>query len=692
MTQRRSGTRVADRPNPVGEQSKMTAVKQSLAHSRNGNVERHGSDSSVVQQRLAKVNAGRPLGLLVIACWGAVLALGSATANTQNLLMDLGPITGFGSGRALNNSGVVVLGTESYSNDTFTPFPAGFSGTAINAQGDVAGVNAAGNAALDIGGTVTDLGNLNGNQIQSVAAINASKQLVGAGLQVGGVCCVGFIYSGGAISPINFPQRPGATGSEASDINDIGQVTGCTIAPSNTPVQEAFIFASGTFTDLGGGCANAINASGQVTGYLLAADLVTRHAFIYANGTMTVLTEPPPANNSQAVAINSGGQMVGLLSDHQTALGAFFYNGVMTNVNLLISAADPLKSSVSITQALAINDNRLMLLQGGASAGTATLYLLQAPWLDVAPGPLTFPGLQPGTTSAAQLVTLTNSGAAPLPLDSIASQASEFPQTNACPNPLPPSANCMVSVKFAPTAAGSYTSNLDVVTAGATIAVPLAGTGIIKITISASAAAVTTGTAVKLTWTVSPGATCTATGGSAADGWTGTVALSGTQSVTESTAGTYAYGLLCTAGSLSQSKQTTVNVTGPTLSVSLTASPTTITSGNSTTLTWSSANAKTCLASGGGTDDGWAGTMRATAGSAAITEPVVVASPLPITFTLTCSNSGTGQSTPASVKVVLNPPAKSGGGGALDLFSIIALLSTLTLRAAKDAGRAAPPN
>lgn len=69
----------------------------------------------------------------------------------------------------------------------------------------------------------------------------------------------------------------------------------------------------------------------------------------------------------------------------------------------------------------------------------------------------------------------------------------------------------MVSVKFAPTAAGNYTSNLDVVTAGATIAVPLAATGIIQITISASAAAVTTGTAVKLTWTASPGATCTAT-------------------------------------------------------------------------------------------------------------------------------------------------------------------------------------
>ena len=158
--------------------------------------------------------------------------------------------------------------------------------------------------------------------------------------------------------------------------------------------------------------------------------------------------------------------------------------------------------------------------------------------------------------------------------------------------------------------------------------------------------------------------------------------------VTETTAGTYSYGLSCTAGSQSKSTQTTVAVSWPALTVSLTASPTTITSGNSTTLTWTSANAKTCAASGGGTDDGWAGTARATTGSAVITEPVVLASPLTLTYTLTCSNSGTSQSTPASVKVVLNPPANSGGGGggALNPLSLLFLAGAAALRGRRKSG------
>jgi probable HAF family extracellular repeat protein len=297
-------------------------------------------------------------------CCAAGLTLAPLGACAQNFLTDLGT----GSASGLNNSGQVVLSNGIWSNGTVTAFPTGFLGKAINAQGDVAGVTAAGHAALDIAGAVTDLGTLRGQQIFGVAAINASDQFVGSALQFG-LCCVAYMYSGGVITPINFPQpHPGATGSLASGINDGGEVTGCT---TGSPAQEAAIFVNGTFIDLGPGCANAINASGQVTGYQLSASLNASHAFIYANGTMTVLTEPPPANNSEAVAINSGGQTVGSLSDPQTDEGAFFFNGVMSNVNLLISAADPLKS-VTISQAVAINDNRLLLLSGYSGVGPPT--------------------------------------------------------------------------------------------------------------------------------------------------------------------------------------------------------------------------------------------------------------------------------------------------------------------------------
>lgn len=106
---------------------------------------------------------------------------------------------------------------------------------------------------------------------------------------------------------------------------------------------------------------------------------------------------------------------------------------------------------------------------------------------------------------------------------------------------------------FGPTAAGTLTGALTVVSAGVPIAIPLAGTGHIQVTISSSATTTTTGVPVTLTWKASPGASCTATGGSAADKWTGTVAANGMQSVTESTAAAYHYGLTCTVGSQSAS-------------------------------------------------------------------------------------------------------------------------------------------
>jgi hypothetical protein len=48
---------------------------------------------------------------------------------------------------------------------------------------------------------------------------------------------------------------------------------------------------------------------------------------------------------------------------------------------------------------------------------------------------------------------------------------------------------------------------------------------------------------------------------------------------------------------------------------------------------------------------------------------------------LTCSNPGTNQSTPASIKVVLNPPTMSGGGGgALDTWAVMFLTGVAALR------------
>jgi hypothetical protein len=98
-----------------------------------------------------------------------------------------------------------------------------------------------------------------------------------------------------------------------------------------------------------------------------------------------------------------------------------------------------------------------------------------------APTTLTFASQNIGTSSAAQTVTMTNSGSVPFPLSSVATtgtNAGDFAESNNCPSSLAVSANCQISVIFTPTLTGTETASVVVsATGGGTYTVPLSGTG-----------------------------------------------------------------------------------------------------------------------------------------------------------------------------------------------------------------------
>jgi len=422
---------------------------------------------------------------------------------------------------------------------------------------------AADHLAIYSAGAVTDLGALPAlpgfppTQQVYPSAINASGQIAGAAYN--GTTDTAFVYSNGTVSWIGPPPSSGAIGTSADGMNNSGQVVGCTAPPPAQP--EAFTLANGALTDLGPGCATAVNASGQITGS--TGSLTSAHAFVATNDQVTALKEPPPYTTSAGAAINSGGQIVGGMSSAQSSV-PFFYNGVMTDINSLVSASDPLKSTVRITQAYAINDSRLMLVIGSFVSGKSASYLLQAPWLDVAPGPLTFASQDVGTKSPPQTLTLTNSGTAPLALDSIsvASGATDFSQTNACPPSLAGGTNCTVSVTFSPSKPGDQSTFLDVVTAGAKITVPLAATAAITVTMSANPASPSVGEMFMITWSATAGSTCQSSGGTANDGWSATTA-SGSVAVIEAQPGVYTYNMTCTAGSVATVQNLKVTIANP---------------------------------------------------------------------------------------------------------------------------------
>ncbi len=157
-----------------------------------------------------------------------------------------------------------------------------------------------------------------------------------------------------------------------------------------------------------------------------------------------------------------------------------------------------------------------------------------------------------------------------------------------------------------------------------------------SLTLTTSAAQVASGTSATLTWSATNATACMASGG-----WSGSMSVSGSQTVGPLTSDT-SYDLSCsgTGGSVDKNVSIKISAAGstPAPTVTLQASPAVVDSSGNSTLTWSSTNATTCTASGG-----WSGT-RTTSGTTMI-GPLAIAT----IFTLSCS--GPGGSSQASTNV-----------------------------------------
>jgi hypothetical protein len=105
-----------------------------------------------------------------------------------------------------------------------------------------------------------------------------------------------------------------------------------------------------------------------------------------------------------------------------------------------------------------------------------------APVVSLSPASLSFATHLIGTTSAAQTLTLTNSGNASLPKPTISvtgSNAGDFAQTNTCKSSVAEGANCTLTVTFTPSAAGNRAASLSIsdTAAGSPQLVALSGIG-----------------------------------------------------------------------------------------------------------------------------------------------------------------------------------------------------------------------
>ena len=208
----------------------------------------------------------------------------------------------------------------------------------INERGEIVGwaTTADGflHAFLWQGGTMTDLGTLDGGNMSVALAINNRGQVVGYGTITSddpgpGGPYRAFIWQDGVMTDLG---TLGGADSRARNINDRGQVVGSSETVSG--VGHAFLWENGTMTDLGtlggtGSSAVAINERGQVLG--TSSSL---RDFLWQDGVMTDLgnhgwVRGPGSSND----LNDHGEVVGWLEELSGAHHAFIaHDGTNTEL------------------------------------------------------------------------------------------------------------------------------------------------------------------------------------------------------------------------------------------------------------------------------------------------------------------------------------------------------------------------
>jgi len=293
-------------------------------------------------------------------------------------------------------------------------------------------------------------------------------------------------------------------------------------------------------------------------------------------GAVSLLQQVAPALELSPFSLSFGNQPVGTASASQTVTLTNTSGATLSITGVSVTGANAgdfgqtstcgssLNSGASCTvtvtftpAATGARSAAISIADSGAGSphtvslsGTGT-----QPVAGLSPSSLTFSSQVVGTSSAAQAVTLTNTGDATLTLSSIAvggANAGDFSQTNTCGSSVAAGASCSISVTFKPSASGTRSATLTLTDSAspATQTVSLTGTGSV-LTVTASPTSLTF--ASQLTGTTSAAQTVTLTN-------TGTVASSLTITTTGDFSQTNACGTSLAAGT--------------TCSISVTFSPT----------------------------------------------------------------------------------------------------------------------
>ena len=322
-----------------------------------------------------------------------------------------------------------------------------------------------------------------------------------------------FVSQTGGIYAVPVPSPVPAVTLSPSTLTFASQNTGTQSAAQDVlltnfgeaPLDIASIGVTGGFsesdtcgTSLPGGssCTIAVTYAPLVTGKATGTVTITDNAFtgtqtvaLTGTGTAPVAGISPASLTFQPQMINttSGGQLV-FLSNTGTGALTFSGSGIATSgdfaqTNSCGAALAPQTSctiSVTYTPTVVGPETGSLTVTSNAAPQTVALTgtgAATAPLVTASPESLIFPAELLKIKSAAQTVTLKNSGTKAVSIASVAISG-DFTKSGNCGTSLGAGKSCIENVYFTPTAAGTRTGALTFKLSSGAVTVALTGTGV----------------------------------------------------------------------------------------------------------------------------------------------------------------------------------------------------------------------
>ena len=286
--------------------------------------------------------------------------------------------------------------------------------------------------------------------------------------------------TGSATLSVTSITLTGANAGDFAESNNCGSSVAagasCTLTVTFTPTAEGTRTAAISIADNAAGSPQTVPLSGTGTVVLLS---LSPSSLTFAGQLVSTTSAPQIVTLS-----NTGNATLSLTSITLTGANAGDFaesnncgSSVAAGASCTLTVTFTPTAEGTRTAAISIADNAAGSPQTVPLSGTGTVVLLS-----LSPSSLTFAGQLVSTTSAPQIVTLSNTGSATLSVTSITltgANAGDFAESNNCGSSVAAGANCTLTVTFTPTAEGTRTAAISIAdnAAGSPQTVPLSGTG-----------------------------------------------------------------------------------------------------------------------------------------------------------------------------------------------------------------------